>query len=211
MGLYLSLNMASSIAPDQWDHFWCDSLRLLQDFPLRLVRQSKHKLPNGFLNTWTDQLVATDKNREYWEIAGDAESLAFGEPVRLYRNIEYYRQKRDKLKTKSHPKNEDPLFCTLQDYTKTKSNVPLGGIQLFQSKTQGYPYHHAIVAVLSLAEHRFPLHSFAWGDLRPKGCDAVRQWLSARYDETILAPISLDAARLWNRIEGTCGDISATM
>ena len=210
MGLYLSLHLTPTVAADQWDRFWCDSLQLLREFPLCLVRASEYKTSYGCQKTWTNNLTATDDNGEYWEIAGDAESLIFGESVRIYRDVEYYRKKWKRLKPEKRPQNEDPLFCTDQNFSKAKGDVPLLGVQVFQSRTQGYPYHHAIAAVVSLAEYRFPLHSFAWGDLRPVGCDAVRQWLSSLFNENILSPICLDAARLWNRIEGTCGDISTT-
>ena len=215
MGLYLSLNLTPTITADQWDSFWSDSLRLLREFPLRLVRPSEHKTPYGSQKIWTDTLTATDKNGEYWEIGGDAESLLFCESVRLYRNIEYYQQQWDQRKPKEQLPNDDPLFCTYQDFAKAEEDfddhVSLSGVELFHCRTQGYPYHHAIAAVVSLAEHHFPLHALAWCDLRPVGCDAVRQWLSSLFDEDILSPICLDASRLWNRIEGTCGEISTTM
>jgi len=211
MGLYVSLNLTPTIAADQWDGFWCDSLRLLQKFPLRLVRAAMRKTPFGNRKIWTDKLTASDKHGEYWEIAGDAESLIFGGPVRLYRNLEYYQQKWKRLKQDNPPPNDDPLFCVFQDFAEEKGNVPLSGVQIFNEKTQGYPYHHAVVAVVTLAEHCFPLHSFAWGDLCPDACHLGREWLSSLYDEEILSPICLDAARLWNRIEGVCGDIPTTM
>ena len=215
MGLYLSLNLTPTIAADQWDRFWCDSLQILREFPLRLVRPSEHKTPYGAQKIWTDILTATDKNGEYWEIVGDAESLLFCEPVRLYRSIEYYQKQWNRRKPKKRLPNDDPLFCISKDFTKAEEefddHVRLSGVELFHSRTQGYPYHHAIVAVASLAEHYFPLHALAWCDLRPGGCDAVRQWLSSLFNEDISSPICLDAARLWNRIEGACGDISTTM
>jgi hypothetical protein len=214
MGLYLSLNLTPTVAPDEWDRFWCDSLRILQKFPLRLVRASDHKTPYGFQKVWTDNLTSTDNSGEYWEIAGDDESLAFGEPVRIYRDIDYYRQQWNKSNTEKRLLNKDPLFCKLREIMKAEEedeHAPLCGVQMFNSRTQGYPYHHAIAAVVSLAEHRFPLYALAWGDLRPGGCDAVRRWLSELFSKDILPPICLDAARLWNRIEGACGNISTTM
>ena len=214
MGLYISLHLTPTIEADQWNRFWCDSLQLLRDFPVRLVRPSEHKTPYGDLKIWTSNLTSTDKNGEYWEIVGDADSLLFCEPVRLYRNIEHYRKQWNQKKPKKRLPNEDPLFCKAQDFTKAEEgyeHVPLSGIQLFDCRTQGYPYHHAIAAVGILAEHHFPLHAFAWRDLRPGGCDTVRQWLSSLFHKDILPPICHDAARLWNRIEGTCGDISTTM
>jgi len=211
MGLYLSLNLTPTIAMDQWDRFWCDSLQVLQKFPLRLVRPSEYKTSYGFQKVWTDKLTATDENGEYWEFSGDAESLLFCEPVRLYRDIEYYRQKWSRISPENRTPNGDPLWCVAQDYTKVDGVVQLFGVEFFHSQTQGYPYHHAIVTVASLAEHRFPMHALAWGDLRPCGCDNVRQWLSSLFNERILMPICHDADRLWNRIEGACGDIPTTV
>ena len=212
MGLYISLNLTPTIASEQWDRFWCESLQLLKNFPLRFVRPAKHNTSYGFQKIWTDKLIANDENGEYWEVAGDAESLVFGESVRLYRNIEYYRNQWRRLVTEKRPTNDDPLFCTSQDYAKSEyDDVPLAGLQLFRSGTQGYPYHHAIVAVVTLAEHRFPLHSLAWDDLRPQECNTVREWLSSLHHEDVLLPVCFDAARLWNRIEGACADIPTTM
>ena len=208
--MYLSLDLTPIIATEQWDRFWCDSLYLLQKFPLRLLRPSEHKTSSGFLKIWTDQLTATDSNGEYWEISGDTESLLFCEPVRVYRDIEYYRQKWSRINPEKRPPNGDPLFCMAQEFTNVDGVVQLCGVEFFHSQTQGYPYHHAIAAVAILAEHRFPLLALAWGDLRPGGCDNVRQWVSSLFNENVLMPVCLDADRLWNRIEGACGDIPAT-
>ena len=159
MGLYLSLNLTPTIDKDQWDRFWCDSLRILQNFPVRLVRSSQHKTSHDSQQVWTNELTATDKNGEYWEIAGDTESLAFGEPVRLYRDLEYYRQKWRQQNPGKRLSNKDPLFCKSKEFTQAEEedeHVPLSGVEAFDSRTQGYPYHHAVVAVATLAEHRFP-------------------------------------------------------
>jgi len=213
MGLYLSLNLTPTVSQEQWERFWCDSLRMLQEMPLRLVRAALHESPHGAVHVWTRNLTGTDEHGEFWEIAGDADSLLYAEPVRLYRNLEVYRKQWKKCKSKKLADKEDPLFCTAKDYENAGDNpVPISDVDLFYSRTQGYPYHHAVSAVIILAEHRFPLHVFGWGDLRPKGCETVRQWLVSLFDgESILPPIALDAARLWNRIEGTCGDINVTI
>lgn len=211
MGLYLSLNVSPSIDSNQWSRFWHESLQLLQKFPLRLVRPAKHKTPHGAQKVWSDKLTDADKHGEYWEIAGDTESLLFGEPVRIYRDFEYYRKKWNSSKHDDDRNNTDPLFCTLHDFEQENGLVSLEGIQLFNARTQGYPYHHALAAVALLAEFRFS-SAFTWGDLGSEGGEAIRQWLSVLYDEDKMPlPICLDAARLWNRIEGACGEILTTM
>ena len=210
MSIDISLYMTPTVDTKQWDSFWCDSLRLLQKFPLKLVRESDYNSQHGIQKIWTNELTASDKNGEYWEIAGDAESLAFCESFRLYRNIEYYQRKWSRLTANNPSLNNDPLFCSLQDYAGRGDIVALSGIHLLNGRTQGYPYHHALAAVASLAEHRFPIHAIAWGDLGPNGCYAVQHWLSSLYGETILSPICLDAVRLWNRIEGVCSDVAVT-
>jgi len=129
MGLYLLLNLTPTVTAEQWERFWCDSFEILRKFPLRLVRPSTRKTPYEIQKIWTNDLSATGTNGEYWEIAGDTESLMFGEPVRLYRDIEYYRKKWSRFGGKHFENTETTVYQKIKDVQNrpsvSKNNLPV--------------------------------------------------------------------------------------
>lgn len=40
-----------------------------------------------------------------------------------------------------------------------------GPVRVFGDKTQGYPYHFAVLAAAMLIEERFPRDAMVWGDI----------------------------------------------
>jgi hypothetical protein len=208
MIIELSLTMVpTGITQEQWDVFWKDSLRMLQEFPIPLVRLIEYQSDYGLLRILSNNIVDSDKNGEYYTISGDAVSFILGEDVKIYRNIEYYKQKWHNTDTNLR----DPFYCTTKDYSDIDQITPnLTGVNVFKSVTNGYPYHFAITGLIMLCEYLLAGRCVGWDQLRPKECVEIKRWLSRFFNEDIPLPICVDASRLWNRIEGVCGDIKLT-
>jgi hypothetical protein len=84
------------------------------------------------------------------------------------------------------------------------------GVNIFHVDTQGLPYHAATSGVLMLAEYLFADYCLGSWQLRLFESMEMRLWLNDVFNCDLSIPICLDASRLWNRIEGVCGDIELT-
>ncbi|MDR1924032.1 MAG: hypothetical protein LBQ66_06630 [Planctomycetaceae bacterium] len=202
----LSLNLIPTVTQSQWERFWSDSLSMINKFPIKIVRLIDRKTPYGTIRVFSQQITGTDQYGEYLGIAGDLFSMTISDEVRIYRDIEYYKKRwHDK-----DDKHFDPLFCTTEDEDNDAGSVSLRGVEVFRVNTMGRPYHLAVEAVIMLGEYLFMQKCLGWEKMRPKECEQIHTWLSKIFNAEIPIPTCLDASRLWNRIEGVCGDIDIT-
>ncbi|MDR2761182.1 MAG: hypothetical protein LBB88_01120 [Planctomycetaceae bacterium] len=209
MTIELSLtSIPTSITQSQWDVFWNDSLRMFEKFPVSLVRLIDRQTNYGVIRLLSRNLVDSDSNGEYFTISGDASSLTTGEDLQIYRDFEYYRKEWNNSDTNLN----DPLYCTSTDYDPEKQDKypPIHGVKIFHIITHGHPYHYAVISIIAMGEYLLGGKCVGWEKLRHKESIAARHWLCDIFETDIPLPICLDASRLWNRIEGICGDIKLT-
>jgi hypothetical protein len=74
------------------------------------------------------------------------------------------------------------------------------GVDLFGNKTQGYPYHLALLAVGILLENRFPGRCFVHGDLEREAIDQTLLWVNAVLGTDFRTPVCNDGAALFERL-----------
>jgi hypothetical protein len=172
MGLYLHLHVnIKKIQAEDWESAWMESLDLLQRFPLPLCRLDAETI-NGRrrLVYACDLRINPGQDDEGWKMEGDLLSGKRGETFFLYRHLSKY--------TRQHPRAE-------------------GEVELWGSKTQGSPYHLALLAVGIMLENRFPDHCYVFGDIDQNQTDAVITWLETVYEKSFIPPMCLDAERLF--------------
>lgn len=172
MGLHLHLRVNfKKIKAEDWESAWTDSLDALHRFPLPLCRLGAETI-NGRrrLIYARDLRINPGHNDEGWKMEGDLMSGKRGETFCLNRNLSWYTGK----------------------YAGAEGEVDLWG-----SKTQGFPYHLALLAVGILLENRFPDHCYVFGDIDQNQTDAVIVWLETVYGKSFLPPLCLDAERLF--------------
>ena len=172
MGLYLHLHVnIKKIKAEDWESAWTESLDALNRFPLPLCRLGAETI-NGRrrLAYVRDLRINPGQDDEGWKMEGDLLSGKRGETFFLYRHLSWY----------------------TSQYARAEGEVDLWG-----SKTQGAPYHLALLAVGIMLENRFPNHCYVIGDIDQHQVTAMIEWLETVYEKSFLPPLCLDAERLF--------------
>lgn len=130
---------------------------------------------------------------ECWEIGGDLSTNLRAEEFRLYRDLNRHAVNRKELPAKDILWFED-------------DQQPLNGVRVFGNKTQGCPYHLAVLAAAILIESRFPLRAHVSGDFDREQAEEVIRWADSVLDEPLAVPVCLDGDRLYTRLEALYRD-----
>jgi hypothetical protein len=77
-------------------------------------------------------------------------------------------------------------------------------LTVFHEKTQGYPYHIAVVALGALYESRFPKAAVVAGDIALEDCQTAVEWANQVLETPISIPILPDGQRLIDRLSPHC-------
>lgn len=200
MGIFINLHVNyRDIAIDQWEDVYRESLVLLERFPAPLVRLKAEKKGNHKRLILTPTIIAEQgSDNENWKIVGDSVSDQLAEGFGLNRIYSNYRYYNDKL-------NEDDILLVEENAVRyNKCN----GQNLFGGKTQGYPYHLAILAVGMLLEARFPLAVHVSGDINKCQVQHMLQWANAILDKPVTEPVCVDGEILYRRLDQLYADKS---
>lgn len=193
MGLFVLLYFNfNGVEPEQWEKVYDESKTLLNRFPIELMRYTPEVKYGHKRGVFTANLVANPgKDDEFWRVDGDMVSGRTAETFMLYKK-EYVREKSHKLPPKDILWTDDPYT----DY------IDANGYRLFNSKTQGYPYHLAMLAAGMLFESRFPTNAYVTGDIDQWQVDVILKWADQAkiLNQPLVKPICLDPLRLWYRL-----------
>jgi hypothetical protein len=80
------------------------------------------------------------------------------------------------------------------------------GRELWDSKTQGCPYHLAMLAVGMLVESRSPRAAYVIGDIARDQAEQVKLWADALLEEPLELPVCVDPDRLYRRLFDLYGE-----
>ncbi|MGP9765850.1 hypothetical protein ACT3UM_08980 [Halomonas sp. AOP13-D3-9] len=204
MGLHIHLTVQlPSIDAAAWEATYEESLLLLRRFPSPLLRFEACEVSGHHRYRLTDEIIRDPgTEQERWEISGDRESGRRAESFCLSRHLHHYF--RQQLSRKPNPEGfgVDVLWADEQDIS-----YPEGmGTELFGNKTQGYPYHLALLAVGILLENRFPGRCFVHGQLDREPTEQVLAWVNAVLESDFKGPICLDGDALCTRLSGLFQD-----
>ena len=150
MGLYIHLSVnLKDISNAEWESAWLESLDIFKKFPLPLSRHIIETKDGIKRHVYSQNLIRNkDEKNECWYLEGDLLSRQTAETFVLYRHLDAY-----KADYRTHQGCfKDSVFKTNEPEYPSSSN----GIELWDSKTQGYPFHLAILAVGIMLENRFP-------------------------------------------------------
>jgi hypothetical protein len=146
--------------------------------------------------TFTTRIVQKARTRgEYWKVMGDLDSGRYSTEFILYRHMNS--QFHELARKQSEPPERDVLWSDTKDISYLDSQ----GSHIFFEKTQGRPYHLAVLAVAMLIEGRFPDRAFMAGDLQPIQVHKMLDWCNERLEQPISMPICYDAERLYRRLK----------
>ncbi len=189
MGLFVNLYVNHHSIPDEsWEKTYQESLLLLEKFPIPLMRLQREEIRGQKRNVFTTHLIKEENTSdEHWEIDGDLLS---------YQQAESFRLRRHFFKKNSEYDHKHILWAEEDGLEYTNGN----GINLFGNKTQGYPYHLAILSVGILFENRFPHNIFVIGDIDRTQAESVIAWMNTILTTPVIMPICLDGPRLYAQL-----------
>ena len=193
MGTYINLvaNL-NGIDDKEWEKTYKESVKMLQKFPLPLIR-FKEETIRGSRRLVAIEKIVEDKGlvSEHWEIFGDGESEQHFESFTLYR---YQKAIYD---IRSAPMAKNILWAPKDsiDYLRA------WGAEVFGNKTQGAPYHLAVLAAGILFEDRFPDSIFVAGDINREQAEVVLPWMNSVLKKPVKLPIVTDGERLYTKLQ----------
>ena len=78
--------------------------------------------------------------------------------------------------------------------------APRTPVRVFGEKTQGQPYHFAVLAAAMLVEERFPRHAMVWGDIDLGQAETARKMAAPILGRQLPLPVRVDPERLAKRL-----------
>jgi hypothetical protein len=204
MGLHIRLEVqVHHVDPEAWQRTFNESIVLLQRFPAPLLRFEAGKI-GGFYRyqTTTEILCSRGSEQEHWRISGDQRSGCRAESFELYRYLHRYLSGPSARSFNWRSRDVDVLWTNDENVTSPTGD----GHELFGNKTQGYPYHYALLAVGILFENRFPGRCFVHGDFDRESAQNVLTWVNSVLGVDFDIPVCLDSERLYTRLAGLFED-----
>jgi hypothetical protein len=192
MGLFihLSINM-KGISNRDWEKTWLQSLDIFTKFPLPLSRHSIETKFGVKRHIYTQNLILDEENEdECWYLEGDLLSKQSAETFTLHRHLDYYK----------NDYRHQGIFEGSVFYSSDEYHSSTNGINLWGDKTQGYPFHLAILAVGMMLENHFPDNCYIHGDIEQKQVEVMQQWLETVYQKSFEIPIIFDSQRLYKKL-----------
>jgi len=210
MGVFINLNLLPDLIDEfAWTSVYQETLQLINAYPFL----SKVVDKNTFDKPWiyvtraeeTKIPVSSDYSYQGWHVIGDDVSMNSAESFLLFRDLNYYRQR---LAEPSRP-GDDVLFsmlCYYADLGDKVEHVVPNSIGVFDSKTQGHPYHIYILAIACLIEARFPLHAIVYGDVTINQMKKAISWANTILSRPVTLTDRADNEKLLARISAGLAD-----
>lgn len=188
MGISLCLSIDPfAIDPCGWAEAFDESLKLLQGWTPRLVGWGNRTVLGQPIRMYT-RSIRTEQE-DGWVVSGDRGTGRFAEPYRLRRDLAFYRR---------GAKRAQKWSDILLDYGSNPEGR--ASIELFEAKSQGAPYHLAMLAVSMLIEERFPRSAIAHGDIDLGQAKRARALAEPILRRSLAYPIRVDAEGLRHRL-----------
>jgi hypothetical protein len=203
MGLSISMHVdCHAIDDERWEAAYLTSLQLLEQFPAPLARRVREDVGRLQRLVVTKNIVRdVDLPEERWEIDRELGSGRSAEPFVLYRHLDYYRKRIERFGEKPPETTGDILRPRVREDGSEPDWYEVGGYEVFDSKTQGYPYHYAVLAVGMLLEASFPRHALVCGNITRRQAEQTAEWGTAVLGRRLPLPLIVDGPRLWKRVK----------
>ena len=192
MGVYVILDIdPNGMDAAAWAAGYDEALGLLNAWQPPLLGWGTRTVEGHRVAVYTRKLQNDEANptKTHWTVVGDQKTGQTAEVQRMYRDLAHYgarkrRKANDIVVTAADPKKD----CTS------------GPVQVFGNKTQGYPYHFAMLAVGMLMEERFPQNAMVWGDINAEQANEARREAQRILGRELPLPVRTDAERLVDRL-----------
>ena len=168
MGVYIFMSiLPDKIGKEEWEKVYEESLELINAYPFMdsTIDQESYDILWKYVHRATEKNIRISHNEHSigWHVFGDYETLLGAESVSLLKDIEYYREWKDKNES-----CDDILTMKINErlfYWEEELKLPVTSTTIFDGKTQGFPHHIPLLAIACLIESRFPKYAIVWGDI----------------------------------------------
>lgn len=178
MGIHIYLHIQPQRIDElAWARVYDDLLYFLRAYPDGLIGLRRRGMSDGVFYSRDLEVDADDPGRRHLTVCGDMKSKKTGEGFELYQSLYPAGIRR----TRSHAKPDDDILLSYREHQWRAR-------QVFGSKTQGCPYHLAILAIAMLMENRFPSAAVVSGDIDAAQAARAAQWVHAALGKELRLP-----------------------
>lgn len=211
MGVHISLYVDPlGVTLAAWEAAFDETLRLLSTWQPALMGLGHREIATLRVAQYTNSIVRREADAEdiSWCIVGDRESLRTGESHQLFRSFD-----RGAARSWRSPKTDDdaPRETPPDILLPLARDARASLVSLLSGKTQGHPYHYALLAAAMVIEDRLPRAAVVSGDIDRAQAEAARNMAQPILGRELALPVRVDAARLLARLgEHFAGEALAT-
>jgi hypothetical protein len=194
MGVHVILDIdPSGIDPSDWAAVHDETLGLLEAWTPRLLGWRWRTIEGVKMPMYARSLRhwKRDPKKTYWQVVGDRESFRTAECQSLHRNLA-----RSTKGRRAHARTNDDILL----FASGNKEDSGGPVRVFGDKTQGHPYHFAVLAAAMVVEERFPKHAMVWGDIDRGQAEEARRLAAPILGREVPLPVRVDAPRLLERL-----------
>jgi hypothetical protein len=186
MGIYVSLHiLPNQIEDTRWETVFDEAVLLAESYPKRLMKFTEQEVYEATRLVLSRKIV--DEENGTLSVCGDFDTRKRAEQFTITRKKPRWHSKREAFRG-------DIVLADREEHWLT----------VFHEKTQGYPYHIAVVALGALYESRFPKAAVVAGDIDLEDCKTAVEWANQVLETPISIPVLVDGQRLIDRLSTHC-------
>lgn len=193
MGVHVILDIdPRGIDKSAWARVYDETLALLRRWQPRLLGWGRRTLEGVQVPMYLHEIerVGDAPQQRCWMVVGDRESLQTAECQSIYRNLDHYA-------LPAGQPHDDDIVAAAAEPSRDHTGGPR---QVFGDKTQGCPYHFAVLAAAMLVEERFPRHAMVHGTIDRGQAEEARRMAAPLLGRELPLPVRVDAERLADRL-----------
>lgn len=197
MGIYINLNVSMSVTAEAWKKVYEESLKLVEAFPLADIDKIDYAGEEVTCIVPAREQESESfwgETRFGWAATGDYETRKMAEEYFFPRDL----IKEAKVDTEAG----DAMMGEVSAYSSLDYNDPrcCKVYSLWNSKTQGEPYHMYLLAIACMVEDRLGDKAYVHGDITRGQCKKAVIMANEYLENPIQIPARCDMNRLYERV-----------
>ena len=209
MGIMIFLDiMPHHIQEAEWEKVYEETLELINAFPFldTVFDDVSYDCSWKYTERTRERKIRFANDQIGWHTFGDEESMKTAESFFLVRDLNYYRKKYS-----LNGNCDDILFAKIYNYPGINEHFNVNKVSLFDSKTQGEPFHIPILAIACLIESRFPKYAIVSGDISIGQMKHAINWANSILKHPISLTERADNEKLLERVKAEVKDDAAAL
>lgn len=198
MGVFIYLEiMPHQIEEKAWESVYEETLELIHAYPFidTIFDKETYHCNWQFLRRTEERGLAYADGQLGWHTVGDERTLRLAESFFFVKNLQFYRDHSAKVGN-----YDDILFSKRLLFSLEMEDFKVDDVTVFDSKTQGEPFHIPLLAIACLVESRFPQHAIVRGDVTIGQMKRAVEWANSVLKIPITITKRVDSSHLLERI-----------